>query len=229
MRGIGGLILAAGGSTRLGEPKQLVTMHGETLVHAAVRAAQEGGCDPVCVVTGHAGAAVADAVADLHPLRVHNDEWPRGIGHSLRLGLAHMPPVSAVVILTCDQPAVTRDIVRCLIERHQQSGCAIAAAHYAGTAGIPALFDATCFPELRELPDDRGAKAVILADPRRVTTVAFEAGAFDLDTPDDLRSWNEKAAVPPDEGVRDRFRSCGTSGCADSADQPEPDAAVPRP
>lgn len=212
MRGIGGLILAAGGSTRLGEPKQLITLHGETLVHAAVRAAQEGGCDPVCVVTGHAGGAVAEAVADLCPLRVHNDEWPRGIGHSLRLGLAHLPPVSAVVILACDQPAVTRDIVRALIEQHQQSGCAIAAAHYAGTTGIPALFDAACFPELRELPDDRGAKAVILADPRRVTTLSFEAGAYDLDTPADLQAWAGASASrrvpqgpnPPPTHIRNR-------------------------
>ena len=97
MRRIGGIVLAAGGSTRLGEPKQLLEFDGETLVHAAVRAAQEGGCDVVCVVTGHASTAVENAVADLRPLLVHNEDWQRGMGSSIRLGLNIIQPASAVV------------------------------------------------------------------------------------------------------------------------------------
>ncbi|HZJ16548.1 MAG TPA: NTP transferase domain-containing protein [Chthoniobacteraceae bacterium] len=76
MRRIGGITLAAGGSTRMSEPKQLLEFHGESLEHAAVRAAQEGGCDVVYVVTGHARGAVENAVADLRPL-VHNERWQR--------------------------------------------------------------------------------------------------------------------------------------------------------
>ena len=77
MRRIGGIILAAGGSTRMGEPKQLLEFHGESLEHAAVRAAQEGGCAVVCVVTGHAREVVENAVADLRLLLVHNERWQR--------------------------------------------------------------------------------------------------------------------------------------------------------
>ena len=193
MPGIGGIILAAGGSTRLGEPKQLLAFHGETLVHAAVRAALEGGCDKVCVVTGHEREAVEEAVAGLHPLLAHNHDWRRGIGSSIRTGLAAVLPVSAVVVLLCDQPAVSSELIRSLIGQHAQTGRAIAACHYAGTHGIPALFDASCFAELEALPDDRGAKAVIEADPGRVALVDFAAAAIDIDSPGDLRAWRAQS------------------------------------
>ncbi|GEP45059.1 nucleotidyltransferase family protein [Brevifollis gellanilyticus] len=192
MRRIGGIILAAGGSTRLGEPKQLLTSNGETLVHAAVRAAQDGGCDIVCVVTGHEREAVENAVADLHPLLVHNENWQRGMGRSLRLGLNAIHSASAVVVLACDQPAVNRDVIRGLVEQQAQTGSAIVASSYAGTLGIPALFDQSCFAELQALPDDRGAKAVIKADAGRVTTYSFEDGVLDLDTLEDVMTWRAR-------------------------------------
>jgi molybdenum cofactor cytidylyltransferase len=189
MRRIGGVILAAGGSTRLGEPKQLLEFDGETLVHAVVRAAREGGCDPVCVVTGHAREAVENAVANLRPMLVHNDDWQRGMGSSVRLGVRAIQPAPAVVLLACDQPAVDATVIRSLLERYEQFGSAIVASHYSGTLGIPALFDESCFPELLALPDDRGAKPVIQAVPARVTCFEFPAGSDDLDSAEDVRMW----------------------------------------
>jgi molybdenum cofactor cytidylyltransferase len=189
MRRIGGIILAAGGSRRLGQPKQLLEFHGETLVHASVRAAQEGGCDRVCVVTGHAREAAEKSVADLCPLLVHNEDWRRGMGSSIRLGGAAIQPVSAVVLLACDQPAVDAAVVRSLIEMHHRTGAAIVASHYSGTLGIPALFDDSHFSSLQNLPDDRGAKAVIEANLAAVTSLEFPAGSLDVDSPEDLRAW----------------------------------------
>lgn len=192
MRRIGAVILAAGGSTRLGQPKQLLELHGEALVHAAVRAAQEGGCDLVCVVTGHPRQAVEKAVVDRCPMLVHNDDWQRGIGSSARLGMKAVDRASAVVFLACDQPAVNAAVIRSLIERYDRTGRAIVASHYSGTVGIPVLFDASCFSELRTLPDDRGAKTVVEADPSRVTPVEFPDGALDLDSPHDLQAWRAR-------------------------------------
>jgi len=191
---IGGIVLAAGGSIRLGRPKQLLELNGEMLVHAAVRAAWEGGCEKVCVVVGHSAEAVAQAVSDLHPHIVRNDHWARGIGSSIRLGIGTMSEVSAVVLLACDQPAVNGRIVRSLIARHDRFGLAIVASLYGHTQGIPALFDHSCFHELRSLPDDRGAKSIIQAQPSRVATVDFSDGAFDLDSPEDLRVWQARKA-----------------------------------
>jgi len=189
MRSIGGIILAAGGSTRLGQPKQLLEFHGETLVHASVRAAQEGGCDRVCVVTGHAREAVEKAVADLRPLLVHNENWQRGMGSSVRVGVSAVQAASAFVLLACDQPAVDAEVIRSLIELHHRTGRAIVASHYSGTLGIPALFHASVFNELQTLPDDRGAKAVIERNIAEVTRLEFAAGALDVDSPHDLRTW----------------------------------------
>jgi molybdenum cofactor cytidylyltransferase len=189
MRTIGGVILAAGGSTRMGEPKQLLEFQSESLVHAAVRAAREGGCGIVCVVTGHAREAVENAVADLRPVFVHNEHWPRGMGRSVRLGVSAIRNVSAVVLLACDQPAVNAETVRSLIAQYDRTRHPIVASRYAGTLGIPALFDQSCFPELRALPDDHGAKLVIHAKPERVAPLDFPAAALDLDSPEDVQAW----------------------------------------
>jgi molybdenum cofactor cytidylyltransferase len=194
VRRIAGIVLAAGGSTRLGEPKQLLEFQGETLVHAAARAAQEGGCDIVCVVTGSARPGVEHAVADLRPVLIHNERWQRGVGGSIRLGLSAVQPVSAVVLLACDQPAVNGEIVRSLIEQRRETGRPIIASRYSGTFGIPALFDLSCFAELENLPEGRGAKMVIEADPARVSSFDFPAGALDLDSPEDLRTWRMRMA-----------------------------------
>lgn len=189
MRRIGGIVLAAGGSTRLGEPKQLLEFDGECLVHAAVRAAQEGGCETVWVVTGHARELIEGAVADLHPLLVHNEHWQRGMGSSAKAGLRAIGPVSAVVLLACDQPAVNGQIIRSLLTQYDRTRSAIVASRYLDTLGIPTLFDESCFGELQRLPDDRGAKAVIQAIPARVSFVDFPGGAADLDTPAQVRAW----------------------------------------
>jgi molybdenum cofactor cytidylyltransferase len=189
MHRIGGIILAAGGSTRMGEPKQLLDLHGSALVCNAVRAAQDGGCDVVCVVTGHAREAVVAAVAPLHPMLAHNKDWHLGMGTSIRLGLSAILPVSAAILIACDQPAVTSTVIHSLIKLHEQTRLPIVASYYAETWGIPVLFDASCFVELHNIPDERGAKSVIEADPSRIASYDFPAGALDLDTPADLHAW----------------------------------------
>lgn len=176
----------------MGQPKQLLDLHGKALVHNAVLAAQEGGCHVVCVVTGHAREAVESAVAELRPQLVHNEHWERGMGSSVRLGLIAIQPVSAIILLACDQPAVNSTVIRSLIEKYHQTGLPVVASRYADTLGIPALFDQSCFAELNDLPDDRGAKSVIQVEPKRVATFDFPAGALDLDTPEDVRAWQSK-------------------------------------
>ncbi|WP_395739201.1 NTP transferase domain-containing protein [Prosthecobacter sp.] len=198
MHRIGGIVLAAGGSTRMGQPKQLLAPNGIPLVCAAVHAAQHGGCDVVCVVTGNAASEVESAVALLHPQIVHNEHWQRGMGSSIRLGLQALDSLSAVVVLACDQPAVTAEVIRALIERYQQTGQPVVASAYAQTLGIPALFDSSCFPELINLPDDRGAKSVIHTAPARVASIQFPAGAIDLDSPDDVTAW-QNSSRPADQ------------------------------
>jgi molybdenum cofactor cytidylyltransferase len=184
---IAGVVLAAGASNRLGRPKQLVVFNGETLVHAAVRSARDGGCEIVCVVTGNGHDEVTGAVTDLCPLIVRNDDWSRGIGTSIRSGVqAIADRASAVVLLACDQPAVDPHVVRSLIDLYDQTGCRIVASRYAETVGIPALFDRSCFAGLQHLPDQQGAKRFIEIDQTRVAYLDFPEGVFDVDVPADV-------------------------------------------
>jgi molybdenum cofactor cytidylyltransferase len=201
MLNVGAVILAAGGSSRFGEPKQLLAFGGETLVRRAVRAASEAGCDPVIVVVGEIGDAIRseldirDSRMSSGPARgnltraiiVENVDWRNGVGASIRRGLQELPrSVDAVVLLACDQPFVDAAIVGKLIAAWKETGRTIAASCYANTLGVPTLFDRSCFAALLSLPDDSGAKSLIAARSDEVASVPFEDGAIDIDTPEDF-------------------------------------------
>jgi molybdenum cofactor cytidylyltransferase len=194
MRNIGAVILAAGESTRLGRPKQLLTIRGKTLVRSAVDAAKNAGCAPIIVIVGtdqNLTDAIARDLSDTNAGLLENKEWRRGIGTSVRAGMtaiARYEEVGAVLLLVCDQPFVSGDVIRRLISMKEKTNCVIVASFYSDTLGVPALFDRTCFDELLSLSDPEGAKAIILRDPIRVATVAFPKGAVDIDTADDYEA-----------------------------------------
>jgi molybdenum cofactor cytidylyltransferase len=191
MRNIGAVILAAGGSTRFGQPKQLVIFQGETLVGRAVRAATEAHCAPVIVVVGETGGAIRHQLGETAAVIVENPEWQRGLGTSIRRGLEHLTGLAAetdaVLLLTCDQPLVEASVVAALIAEYDRTGRPIVASSYANTLGIPALFDRSCFEGLVALPDDSGAKSLIEQRPEETGSITFEGGAIDIDTPEDLK------------------------------------------
>lgn len=186
MRAVGAVILAAGGSTRLGQPKQLLTIEGESLVRRSVRAASEGGCAPIVVVVGDDAERIEADLRGTSARLVENAAWRLGVGTSIRRGLEHLLQLDAVVLLACDQPFVDAAVIEALIAEARTSGKAIVASSYAQTLGIPALFDRSCFSSLLALANDSGAKALIEADPGRVARIPFERGALDIDTPADF-------------------------------------------
>ena len=122
MDAVGAVILAAGGSSRLGQPKQFLRHEGETLIRRSARAALDGGCAPVVIVAGGEGPRIEHEVADLSVCVVDHPEWQRGIGTSIRSGLrqtlALTPALDAVVIMVCDQLFVTAELIALLIARH---------------------------------------------------------------------------------------------------------------
>lgn len=209
MRNVGAVILAAGGSSRLGQPKQLLKFRGETLIRRAVGAAAEAGCDPIVVVVGEIIEAIRSEldirdsrissssghVQDSRTARatvVENPNWKRGIGTSIRQGLEQLPPsVEAAALLTCDQPFVDASTVNELIAAQQKTGKPIIASSYANTLGVPALFDRSCFEALLALPNESGAKKVIEEQADTVASIPFEDGAIDIDTPEDFERLNE--------------------------------------
>jgi len=186
----GAVILAAGGSSRLGMPKQFLTYRGETLLARAVEAA--AGCSPVVVVTGRDTVRSEKELADHKVTLVRNVEWERGIGSSIRLGVLYAleiaPDLDSLVILLCDQIQVTAELVQLLREIREAERKPMVACHYAGSAGVPALFARSLFSELTSLPDESGAKTILMQAPDDVATIPFPEGMVDIDTPSDARA-----------------------------------------
>jgi molybdenum cofactor cytidylyltransferase len=190
MPSVGAVILAAGGSSRFGQPKQLLTFRGESLVRRAVRAATDA-CDAgVVVVAGDTRVPIEAELRESAARVVENPDWRRGMGTSIRCGLRHLlnstPELNAAAVMACDQPFVDARVVGALLAEQERSGKAIVASSYANTLGIPALFDRSCFETLLALPDDSGAKALIESRRNDVAQIEFEQGAIDIDTPADF-------------------------------------------
>jgi molybdenum cofactor cytidylyltransferase len=185
---IGAIVLAAGGSARLGQPKQLLRFRGQSLVRRVVEAAIKAGCSPIAVVLGEKRREIAAALRGLSVVIVPNESWQRGIGSSIRAGVKALKTCDALVILVCDQPHVTADLIRALMHRHEETNRPIIASAYLRTLGVPALFARDCFEKLLSLGDKQGAKSIILTQPDDVARVAFPNGAIDIDTPDDYRN-----------------------------------------
>ena len=119
---------------------------------------------------------------------VENSEWQRGLGTSIRAGVRHLTDsTDAAVLLTCDQPFVGPAVVAELIEAQDKTGKSIIASSYANTLGVPALFDRSCFEDLLALSDESGAKSLMAARPNDISSIAFDEGATDIDTPEDFR------------------------------------------
>jgi len=180
------VILAAGGSSRLGRPKQLVRLRGKTLVRHMVDAAFDAGCSPVVVVTGSNGEKIDHELQQSRVVKIQNNSWQRGIGSSIRSGvkvlLDRAAKVDAVVLLVCDQPFVKAAMIRELIILSQNTGKEIVASSYGNTLGVPALFSRRFFHSLLSLEDGAGAKQIILRNRECVAEFLFPEGSIDIDS-----------------------------------------------
>jgi molybdenum cofactor cytidylyltransferase len=185
---VAAIILAAGASRRLGQPKQLLRYGGETLLGRAIRLADEAGATPVLAILGAQAEAVGDAVDPRKAVSVLNPDWEQGIASSIHAGLHAVDAASAgVLILSCDQPRLTANHLRGLIDAFiDQPARTIVASEYAGVHGVPAIFPRAVFPNLFALEGDKGARTLLIQPPCLVVGVPFPGGEIDVDKPDDL-------------------------------------------
>ena len=184
---VAGILLAAGGGSRLGQPKALIRICGEGLAERGVALLRDGGAEPVIVVTGAVTAGVPGAAAGA--TAVHNPDWRSGMGSSLVAGLRAVPQsCGAAVIALVDQPLVGAESVRRLISA-RMAGAGAAVAAYGGRPRNPVLLGREHWPEVIALATgDAGARPFLRAHPDVVTVV--ECGDTgqpdDIDTPADL-------------------------------------------
>jgi CTP:molybdopterin cytidylyltransferase MocA len=188
---IAAIILAAGESRRLGQPKQLLAYRGETLLVRAIRLANEACASPVLVVLGANYATIRAAIDSSNSIPVHNDRWRQGIASSIEAGVRALsvcaPEAEGVLLMGCDQPRLRADHLRALMAAFEsQFAAVIAASSYAGVQAVPAVFPRVTFAGLRALRGDRGARSVIESAPCPVVAIEFPGGEVDIDSPEDL-------------------------------------------
>lgn len=188
--GTGAVVLAAGSSSRMGSPKQTLQFRGESLLRRAALAALGAGCHPVIVVTGAQSQVSRRELDGLDVREVLNARWETGMASSIRAGVEGLvsadADIAAAVLLLCDQPYVTAEVIHGLVAAHRTTGSAVVASSYGGSFGVPALFSRTLFAELTRLEGMAGAKEVIKRHAKDAHFLPFQNGEVDVDTPADF-------------------------------------------
>jgi molybdenum cofactor cytidylyltransferase len=184
------IILAAGKSSRLGQPKQLLPFKGKSLLSHCIETAKKVS-EHVLVITGAEKIRIESEIKNSAVTVVHNPEWEEGMASSIRKGLSYtmenLKHVTSLIFMVCDQPFVTTGLLQNLIKENQETSKSIVASYYSEIAGTPVLFNQSIFPELLELTGDIGARKIIAKHKDRLATVPFPLGNVDMDTADDYR------------------------------------------
>jgi molybdenum cofactor cytidylyltransferase len=185
---VGLIILAAGESSRMGKPKQLLPFQGQSLIQYMVQSGLTSRCFPVVVVLGANAPLIKLEISDLPLFITENVHWQEGMGTSIRAGmdmlLSVYAEVEAVIIMLCDQPFVKATLLNRFVEEYQHTHTPLIASSYANTLGVPALFDRSLFPLLQNLRGQEGARKLIMHQ-SGVHSISFPEGQIDIDTPED--------------------------------------------
>lgn len=183
------ILLAAGSSSRLGRPKQLIEFQGKKLIQKAIEEAQKSKVDSLVVVLGWNPELIKSGFDTKKIPLVINENWEEGMASSMQTGLRFLMEKEhpdQVILMLVDQPFVDTDLLNSLILVKEKSGKGIVACSYSHTLGVPAIFDRAYFEEMVSLKGSEGAKKVILKNSDDVFPIDFPLGAVDLDTPEDI-------------------------------------------
>jgi molybdenum cofactor cytidylyltransferase len=186
---VGIIILAAGASTRMGSPKQLLQFAGKSLIRHSVQIALASKCFPVVVVLGANKELIKLELEDLPVFVAENPEWEQGMASSIRCGLEMLtsvfPGAKATIVMLCDQPFVNTLFINNLVDTFEKEPDHIVASYYGNDFGVPAAFPKKFFNELLSLQGNAGAKKLIQQHKAEVVPVVFPEGLVDIDTPED--------------------------------------------
>ncbi len=184
------IILAAGASTRMKQPKQLLPYESESLLAHTIKEAQKS-LMPVIVVLGANATEIKEEIKKMEEEIMINEEWESGMSSSIKAGLqkalANFHEMQNCILAVCDQPYISSILFQELVDEKKQCGKNIVACSYADTLGTPCLFDKKYFAELLQLEGDHGAKNILQKYHHDVAVVDFEKGKFDIDTKNDYQ------------------------------------------
>jgi molybdenum cofactor cytidylyltransferase len=188
---VAAVVLAAGGSVRMGQLKQLLPIGGQPMVRRVVEAVCAAGLAQVIVVVGAQAGEVEQALVTLPADVVVNERWVEGMSTSLRAGLQALgPEIQAALIVLADQPALTPNLLRTLVARYRATGAPVVVPFYQGQRGNPVLFDRSLFPELLAVEGDQGGRTLLARHEEEMERVEIDEPAANLDV--DTRGDYEK-------------------------------------
>jgi molybdenum cofactor cytidylyltransferase len=187
----GVIILAAGESSRLGSPKQLLAYAGATLLQNSIEVAHAADAASLVVVLGANADLIKSEISNTTANVVVNPQWNEGMASTIRFGLQTLvklnPEVESVILMVADQPFVTADLLNELMELNKKEQRSIVASKYGTTFGTPVLFTERYFPELMKLKGDVGAKSLVRNYMNEAAFVSFPEGEIDIDTVEDYQ------------------------------------------
>jgi molybdenum cofactor cytidylyltransferase len=188
------IILAAGSSSRLGQPKQILPYKDKNFLQHIIAEARKVAQD-VFVVLGSNQEIIKEKSVHLPVQFFYNEDWETGMSSSIRCGLSGVlalnPAIQAAIIMVTDQPFVSSSLLENMVAKYQQSKAAIVACAYRDTVGVPVLFDKQFFPALLQLKGQSGAKKIIEQHLEITQTVPFPLGYVDIDTPEDYDTFKK--------------------------------------
>jgi molybdenum cofactor cytidylyltransferase len=183
------IILAAGASTRLGKPKQLLHFNDKSLLQHAIDTAESAEGNPVIVVLGSSAGLIQAALESERAQIVINENWQDGMSSSICCGLKALinsnPKIEEVILLLADQPFIASSLLTQLKEKKMETGKSIVACTYKNHPGVPALFSRDFFPALLSLKGPQGARKLFFEFPDSLACIPFPLGSIDIDTIED--------------------------------------------
>lgn len=200
---VGAIVLAAGSSSRMGSPKQLIKIGTHNLLNRTLDAASDSGCNHIAVVLGANAEELRAEVTNPAVQVIINPDWSEGLGSSIRTGVNAVctllgDNVDSVLLLLCDQPLVDSSVLQRLLRSHLETKAEIVASSYEvdgeRVVGVPAIFSRSMFSKLTSLGGAMGAKQIIEAEYGAVYLVDVPEAAIDLDTFDDVKRF--QASTP---------------------------------
>jgi molybdenum cofactor cytidylyltransferase len=196
--GVAAVVLAAGMSRRMGTPKQLLRLAGETILARTLRNVRASEVSEIVLVLGHAAYSVEKEISSEGMKVVRNQDYQQGMGSSLRAGLAAVDDgMSAALIVLGDQPFVRAETFNQLIACHQESNPQITIPIYKGFRGNPVLLDRSVFAELQGLTGDIGCRAIFGNHTENIRKLAVDdiGILLDIDSQEEYQKLESAYAV----------------------------------
>jgi len=182
------LILAAGGSNRLGHAKQLVKIHGQTLIQKCIEQVKNLNNNHFSIVLGAQAEQIKQVISEHQTQILMNPDWLKGLSSSIKFGIKAIPEHFDILIILCDQYRIDQSDLNRLHSAWLQHPESLIAAQYENTIGVPAIIPQKYRQQLLQLNGNQGAKVILTKHQQNLIPIPIKNAAFDLDTQEDLKN-----------------------------------------